>query len=320
MHTIPLWLRAPRTGADACHRMRVPGGYESWWFDAEDQSGQTRVIANFSMGAPFARTYLKPYRRYRLRPTANLPPLPREHSQIEFEVIDGKRRFFSSTTTPLDVLDGADDGTGAGAFRFRQLPDETIQLEMDDGTGNSANLIFRTHVISPPRVIDLKTSDGFLHRWILSRPMCEVTGEVRTAANGPNPARVHTFSGRGYHDHRVGTGPLGLSAKRWLWGRVFIEDDRAIVFQLIRPRDGRVDDVQLLHVAGHEVEPVSAEAPQVSFGDRVRTWFVQPISFGEFLRLDRPRMLHYGAAYWMAFDAHITGRKDPAQALCIIAP
>ena len=80
---------------------------------------------------------------------------------------------------------------------------------------------------------------GADHHWVLAAPRCDVSGTVDLG----DGERID-FSGRGYHDHNYGTGPLGPGLARWTWGRVLLEN-RVIGFQLAEPADAAKLDAEL---------------------------------------------------------------------------
>src|SRR5690348_4702187 len=83
MTIVPL-VAAPAADADAWHRVAAPGGYECWHFDAEDHTGDVRLVADFWQGFAFHPQYLRRYRRYVRRPTRVAPPLPAEYPCARF--------------------------------------------------------------------------------------------------------------------------------------------------------------------------------------------------------------------------------------------
>jgi len=65
---------------DASHDVRAPGGYEWWYFDAEDTANDRQIVAIFLNGFIFHPGYLRAYRRYMNRPTRFAPPLPQDYA------------------------------------------------------------------------------------------------------------------------------------------------------------------------------------------------------------------------------------------------
>ncbi len=70
MPTIPMFTPTPVP--DAWHAVTAPGGYEWWYFDAEDRP-DLRVVAILFEGFVFHPGYLRAYARYRRRPTRGGP-------------------------------------------------------------------------------------------------------------------------------------------------------------------------------------------------------------------------------------------------------
>ena len=62
--------------ADGWHAVAAPGGYEWWYFDAEDPATDTQLVAIFMEGFVFHPGYIRAYELYRRRPTRVAPPLP----------------------------------------------------------------------------------------------------------------------------------------------------------------------------------------------------------------------------------------------------
>jgi len=83
-------LLTPTNIADAAHRVTAPGGYEQWYFDAEDAAGQLRMVAIFSQGFVFHPGYLRVYAKYRRWPTRNVPPLPAQFPCVYFVLYRGE--------------------------------------------------------------------------------------------------------------------------------------------------------------------------------------------------------------------------------------
>ena len=75
MPTLP--LLTPTSSPDAWHNVTAPGGYEWWYFDAEDTANDRQIVAIFFDGFVFHPKYLRAYARYRRWPTWIAPPLPR---------------------------------------------------------------------------------------------------------------------------------------------------------------------------------------------------------------------------------------------------
>ncbi len=91
MPIIPL-LKQPSI-ADAWHEVTSPGGYEWWYFDAEntDEKDGLRMVAIFFQGFVFHPGYLRAYGKYRRRPTRTSPPLPEQYPCVYFVLYRGEK-------------------------------------------------------------------------------------------------------------------------------------------------------------------------------------------------------------------------------------
>src|SRR5688572_5757832 len=86
MPTLPLFELPkvePGVPPHVSHRVRAPGGYEWWHFDARDAgAGDVRVQIDLFAGDPFNRAYRRAYARYRRRPTRVTPPVPGDYPNL----------------------------------------------------------------------------------------------------------------------------------------------------------------------------------------------------------------------------------------------
>src|SRR5579884_2618696 len=90
MTILPL-VAAPPADPDAWHRVAAPGGYECWHFDAEDATGEVRLVACFWEGYPFHPQYVRRFENYLRHPTRNPPPQPREYPCVQFAIYERGR-------------------------------------------------------------------------------------------------------------------------------------------------------------------------------------------------------------------------------------
>src|SRR5688572_15377252 len=79
MPTIPLYNTLPGVHLDAWHSVRSPGGYEWWYFDAEDDSADVQVVAILFDGFVFHSGYLRACHRYLRNPTRHAPPIASQY-------------------------------------------------------------------------------------------------------------------------------------------------------------------------------------------------------------------------------------------------
>src|SRR4051812_36141272 len=87
MPTLPLFTR-PQNPNDS-HHLQAPGGFERWHFDAEDSSGNRRLVIDFFEGFPFHPAYLWRYQRYLRWPTRFVPLTPPEFPAVSFTLFEG---------------------------------------------------------------------------------------------------------------------------------------------------------------------------------------------------------------------------------------
>src|ERR1700761_3568852 len=115
MLTVPLLIQP--LVPDASHQVTAPGGYEWWYFDAEDAAGELRMVAIFFQGFVFHPRYLREYGKYRRRPTRTQPPLPADYPCVYFVLYRGDEivgqfmsqfpaSAFSAATDRLEVSVG----------------------------------------------------------------------------------------------------------------------------------------------------------------------------------------------------------------------
>src|SRR5258705_95308 len=121
MPTLPLF-HAPAT-PDAWHQVQAPGGYEQWYFDAEDASGEIRIVAILGQRCT-GKEHVRQYARYRRRPTKHRPPLPADWSCARFGVYRGQRELgqftkafragdFKASAESVEVTVGPNQLTGS---------------------------------------------------------------------------------------------------------------------------------------------------------------------------------------------------------------
>ena len=241
-------LYDPTAAADGWHDVRAPGGYEWWYFDAEDSATDTQVVVILLQGYIFHSGYLRHYDRWKKRPHRVQPPLPDDAICAYCSVYRGGkiwRQFLTQypamtaskaeprVTIGPNVLEPDDDAlrlhvegtpwqvTGRGP----QLLDETL----------AGTLTFTPTSGGGPldRVFLSRAMTGAEHRWILANPRCEVRGTLGVAGE------TVTFAGRGYHDHNYGTAPIGPGLDRWIWGRI-VDDRGTTTFHHATARDSRL--------------------------------------------------------------------------------
>lgn len=239
MPTLPLYT--PTEVADASHGVIAPGGYEWWHFDAENAAGDLRVVAGLHFGYVPNATYLRQYRRYRRRPTRVRPPVPADFACVSLAVYE-RNRVLASWLSPIPAAGcSAAKGRvevrlGPNSLRADVSGDRLLTLEVN---GARAELRFRPRFALVPveRHLLPKIPGGAEHRWIIADPLCDVEGEIHL----PDCPTIR-FTGRGFHDHSYGTAPLAMAVRRWIRGRMLLEDV-AVVFQGVRPVGRTTGDI-----------------------------------------------------------------------------
>ncbi len=334
MATLPLYDRNPI--ADASHRVCSPGGYEWWYFDAEDTGTDTQVVAIFFEGFVFHPGYLRAYKRYLKRPTTTLPPTGADYPCAYFLVYrNGKILHQFMTQYRRDQFDAARDRAAVtigpntlttvdGAMRLhlegapwtltwhgpKKALDQTL----------SADLWFTPRFDHRPdeRTFLSRAMTGADHHWVLANPCCEVSGAIRIGAAGA--AQTIDFTGRGYHDHNYGTGPLGPGLRRWIWGRV-ITDDGTLTFHYAIPRNRALPpELHLVRTTQTTVEqldvPVTARWSRRS---ATRLAYPSEVQFGDVLSLSEPRLIDASPFYLRVQYRATLPTQASAMAFCEIA-
>ncbi|MDB5298333.1 MAG: hypothetical protein JWO31_4316 [Phycisphaerales bacterium] len=201
MPVLPMFDRP--TDPDAWHRVAAPGGYEWWYFDAEDAAGRYRLVGIFLEGFVFHPGYLRRYTAYRRNPTRRPPPVAGEFPCAYFVLYDGDTIVgqFMEQVRPGDFAASAErPDVRVGASRFRRDADGAYRLSMAgtpwrltwrgprraDGQVLSADLTFRP--LSPPGATERRflsrALSGAEHRWVVADPLCDVSGTIHL---GPAP-------------------------------------------------------------------------------------------------------------------------------------
>ena len=195
MPTIPLYDTP--SNPDAWHRVRAPGAYEWWRFEAATLDHAARVIIDWFDGNPFDADYRRAYARYRRRPTRVAPPVPRDYPAVRVRVLEHSRPVLSvEAPSPPGALAASADGLEIriGARSMRS-DGGVLRLSLEVG-----ELTFRPLEPHPP---DVRETVGdvrpAIHYRVVTSPSYEVAGTLMGRA----------FNGRGTYVHYFGTGPMG---------------------------------------------------------------------------------------------------------------
>lgn len=313
--TLPLYDPAP-ADADGWHAVRSPGGYEGWYFDAEDPAageGGVRLVAMFTEGFVFHPGYLRRYARYRSRPTRHAPPVPAEYPCACLAVYEGGRvlaqftqqvrpEAFRAEAERLDVRAGENGVSRSpdGSLRLRLAGSPcrlTWRGPQRSGAGPlRADLTF-TPIIRPPspvatspgarheRRLFSREISGADHRWVIADPLCRVEGDIRlggaSQGNGSGSGngtlpRVIRVAGLGYHDHNFGTAPIGAGLRRWMWGRMLWKDHMVTFHYACPTRQDLPDEVHLIEADAAGVRDLPAGRVEADWAGRTALGLLYP--------------------------------------------
>jgi hypothetical protein len=288
---------------NAWHRVTAPGGYEVWRLEAEDGAGELRMAARLWEGSPSDREYRRACERYLRRPTRQRPPVPGDCIGASLTVWRGGRvwgEFCSRAGT--FAASGERVEVRVGANELVEV-DGGLKLVMKGGnvegewTFRSLETVAGWEGVFPSRAIARAE-----HRWLLPAGAYGVEGVIRVGGE-----RL-TMSGRGYHDHLYGTGPMGERVRYWIRGRVTLEG-RTVAFAVAYPRrSGAGVEAVLIEADGAGVRQLLEEFDQKGPGDRPAE-----MAFGRALKLGNPRDL---GGKWVEYDAMAGG--EAGRAVCEI--
>jgi carotenoid 1,2-hydratase len=301
--------------ADACHRVTAPGGYEWWYFDAQDRDTGTFVVAQFHAGFIFHPQYLRRFHQYQSAPTRHTPPLPAEYPCVHLAVYENGRpcaRFihqydpnqFAASSSECRLTIGPNQLFPSG---------NALRLHAEGSDGLWADLTFEPRLAHPPSEKMFKSGNlkhPAHHCWVISNPLCEVGGEIRL----PRGSTIR-ISGLGYHDHLYGTAPLGAGLRRWMWGRVLLEN-QAVSFQIamsIQP--GEMDQSHLFMADRAAIGAIGI--PRIVWtADRFSGWglpYPTGVDMGPTLILRKPRILDSSSfCLRLRYDAYVDGEATGA--------
>lgn len=272
----PLDLFTRPAVADGGHAVMAPGGYEWWYFDAEDTKQNIQIVGILLDGFVFHAGYLRQYTRFMRRPTKVNPPTAADFPCAYLCIYkDGKLLSQFMCQYAAGSFRAAADRVDVrvGPNRFFKNEDGTITVELEGvpwiltARGPihhkdrllSAKLTLRPRISheAVERVFLSRQMTGAAHHWVVADPMCAFSGKVELS--GPGGYSL-ALAGSAYHDHNYGTAPIGDGLSRWIWGRAFFSGgeglrDEVLAFHFARPKDDRLaDEIHVLHgVAGDGV-------------------------------------------------------------------
>jgi carotenoid 1,2-hydratase len=323
---------------DAWHQVTAPGGYEWWYFDAEDSASDTRMVAIFFQGFVFHPGYLRRFGKYHRSPTRNAPPLPAEFPCVYFVVYrGGKISAQFMCQFPADAFAASTRAPEVSIGPNRLLPagDGSLELQLSGvpwqltGRGPKfleSQLLTGSFRFTPrfshepmQRRFFSRSWSGADHHWVIANPLCAVRGDAKLTDAITGQSTTFTINGPGYHDHNYGSGPIGPGLSRWMWGRVLLED-HAMMFHLAQPRNRQFpDELHLLESQPLGTREIAVDRFTAGWTGRSATLLRYPIwlEAGP-LRLTNPRIVDDSPFYLrLAYEASIRGQ--PGQAFCEIA-
>ncbi len=330
MPSIELYDRNPLP--DASHRVRAPGGYEWWYFDAEDRATDTQIVAIFLHGFVFHPGYLRAHAKFLRNPTTREPVLPDAYPCVYLCVYRGGKilhQFMSQYAAREYRADAERVSVAIGANQLLKSEDSLAlslkgrpwQLTWQGpkthaGQSLTADLTFKPTHTHPPveRMFLSREMTGADHHWVIAHPRCDVSGTIQLSTSGAQTDEIQ-FNGVGYHDHNYGTGPLGPGLKRWIWGRAII-DDEVMTFHYAIPKNRRLEpEVHLIHA---KADGVTALAVQQAVCDwigwsKVGLRYPKNLAFDASLVLSNPRVIDAAPFYLrLMYDATMNGKSTTA--------
>lgn len=330
MPNIPLYTSP--THPDAWHQVRSPGGYEWWYFDADDIEHDRHIVVILFQGFVFHPGYLRRYFRYHRWPTRFAPPVPRDFPCAYFAVYEAGRirwqfmtqvspdRFVAAVDRP-QVSVGPNQMTFDGARFNLHLQGTPWELTWRGPVRRDSQLLearfsFTPKLPHPPmdRVFLSRQLSGAEHHWIIANPLCDVEGNIQLGSE------QIAITGRGYHDHNWGTAPLGPCLRRWFWGRVLLEDT-AYTFHFARPQVASLaEEVHLMECDATSLRELPVARVSSDWSEQTKLLLDYPIHFAldHVLDLRDPSVIDSAPFYMrLKYAASVRGRRGTA--LCEIA-
>lgn len=308
------------------HAVRSPGGYEWWYFDAEDVERDLQVVMIVLEGHIFHPGYLRAYDRWHRRPTRYAPPVPGDFCCAYCAVYRGGRVLHQSLTQfPSGSLQASstDEQLDLGPNRIA-TKHGAIQVNV---SGTPWVPTWRGPVLQPTSLQTQMTftprakwathersflserMTGAMHRWIITAPLCDVHGRI--SCNG----QMLDFNGRGYHDHNYGTAPIGPGLRRWFWGRILLEDV-AYSFHFAEPKNPSIPlETHLLKADLGAMQELPTKQVEIDWSGRTgwRLDYPKMVRVDDLLTLSRPRVIDYSPFYLrMIYPAVVEGRNGLA--------
>ncbi|GIW77595.1 MAG: hydroxyneurosporene dehydrogenase [Phycisphaerae bacterium] len=342
MDVVPLYLPNP-VSPDYSHQVRIPGGYEWWYFDAEDPHTDTQLVAIFLHGFVFHPGYLRAHSRFMKNPTRYAPAIP-DHFPCMYLCIYRNGRIlhqfmnqyapadYHAFSDQLDVRIGPNRLIGQSDGLILDLSGIPWELTWQGpktfpSRCLQAQLSFTPNFSHPPveRIFLSRQMTGADHHWIIANPHCLVRGTLRLIEHNTEKEQID-FTGLGYHDHNFGTGPLGPGLKRWIWGRAILHN-RVLTFHYAVPHNPSLpNEVHLIEGSEdgfRELQVRHTESDWIGWS-KTGLRYPKKLAFhasnrpGTTLELTNPRLIDVSPFYMrISYDARIEG--EPTSAFCEVA-
>jgi carotenoid 1,2-hydratase len=157
---------------------------------------------------------------------------------------------------------------------------------------------------------------------VIANPRCDVSGTILLAENGSTLDQIN-FTGRGYHDHNYGTGPLGPGLKRWIWGRAIL-NDQVTTFHYAVPRKRSLpDEIHLVRANASSLAELDVDRVDCDWRgwSKVGLRYPKQLRFRESteatqaspLQLSNPRVIDAAPFYMrLMYNAQVDGRTTTA--------
>jgi carotenoid 1,2-hydratase len=259
MPTLPLMQTPPNP--DAWHQVKAPGGYEGWYFDAEDFTNDIRLIGFLGEGCQFKGPYERQFNHYQKHPTRYHPPLPPDFPGFEFFILRAGKLWSACRSQNADSLEAApnrqiirvgDNELICDPNSFQLKLSAVPYLSKRAENRISAEMTFHISGSSNRFPITPKTLTA-RHVWTTS-PYCILEGQLTLGDE------KITLRGQACMEHRYGTASIKSALKRGVSGRV-LSKDRALLFHTIQPRDRKQpQEAQLLEVTESGLETLCESA------------------------------------------------------------
>lgn len=326
------WYSQP-TVPDAWHHVRAPGGYEWWYFDAEDPATDTQIVAILFDGFVFHPGYLRQYDRYRRNPTKIAPPVPSDYPCAYFIVYRAGKIWaqfmtqhppqeFDASSEKLDVKVGPNHATTTDGAIHLQLSGTPWKLTWQgprflEGTTLAGQFHFKPRFTHAPseRLFFSKEMSGAEHHWVLANPLCDVVGSISLGSEAIQ------FTGQGYHDHNYGTGPIGPGLRRWIWGRAIFHSSVVTFHHAVPCNPELPNETHLLEADRTGIRELKRDAyPDPGFFKRTGTLLSYPdeIKWRNDLRLVKPRIID-SSPFYLRINYDAWSLQGEGTAFCEVA-